>query len=127
MYRLQHALGQNMDLKELFSQKKIIIHIITFAAYSINLVIFYGFFSVWDEHNVEEQNRVYIVSCVSSMMLFIAMTVMLVILSMLGTADKEPEADEKEEKNQQKLKKKNKRVSDASTPSINADEEKNQE
>ena len=54
IFKLYLAIGRNFNLKELFSQKMIIMHIVTFLVYLLSLSIMYIYDTEWDTKNADQ-------------------------------------------------------------------------
>ena len=54
IFKLYLAIGRNFNLKELFSLKMIIMHIVTFLVYLLSLSIMYIYDTEWDTKNADQ-------------------------------------------------------------------------
>ena len=70
VFKLYCAIGRNFNLRELFSQKIIIIHITTFIVYLLSLVIMYIYYSKWDTTDLDSENKVFYSFAASIILLF---------------------------------------------------------
>lgn len=97
IFKLYLVIGRNFNLKELFSQKMITMHVITFLIYLLSLVTMYSFNTKWDSKDAKQQDKVYISTSICQILLTFVQLVLIYIFYGLGKAQS---ADENEQTRQ---------------------------
>lgn len=82
--KLYYAIGRNKNLKSLFSQKMIILHLVTYIVYLVSLTLTYVYYSEWDTKSVKSENKVFISFAISNILLFFIQLVLIYIFYGLG-------------------------------------------
>ncbi len=78
-----------------------VIHITTLIIYLASMMVYYIFYSVWDENNAKAENKVYISFTASAILLFFVQLVLIYLFNGLSQPATQTESPEQSENNEE--------------------------